>query len=161
MTRYHLIPTVYLFPFSALNVLELIYVWKAVLTCQPSCLLSAITCLVRNSHRNWFVHEDGRSLSLEVILLYQTGREQSICCRAGWQFRGTAAGWRNWLMGTSWGSAKPSVESCICDGITSCSSIGRGHGLNGKQLFRKGLGDMVDSKVNTSQQVPLWKETCL
>lgn len=40
---------------------------KFVLTLQPSCLLSATTCCLGNSHRNWFVHEDGRCLSLEII----------------------------------------------------------------------------------------------
>lgn len=54
-------------------------------------------------------------------------------------------------MGTFLSSAKPSVKSCICSGIISCGSAGRVHALNGKQLSRKGLGDMVDSKVNTSQ----------
>jgi len=58
-------------------------------------------------------------------------------------------------------SAKPSVECCMWDGMTSCSSAGRGCGLNGKHLSRKGLVDIVDSKLNASQQVPLWKETCL
>lgn len=94
--------------------------------------------------------------TLPCLILYYTslGGEQAACWRAGLQFRGSAAGWRSRMMGTSWSSAKPSVKSCIWGGITSCSSAGRGTELNRKPLSRKGLGDMVDSKVNTSSKWP-------
>lgn len=84
-------------------------------------------------------------------------RQQSMCWRAVMLFRGTWAGWRNGLTGTSPSSAKANASSCLWDGITLCKDGLETNCLGSNAAERDPRG-LVNSNLSMSQQCALTQQ---